>query len=93
MNKKRSVAFFLVGIAALAGTAGTASAQSLTIGGVSQAEGNNGNTDYIFTITLSPAHTLQVDVDWTALDNSATTADNDYIADSGTVTFLPGETA
>lgn len=60
---------------------------------VSTAEGNSGTTEIDFTVTLSVASEVPVTVDFATADDSATTADGDYVAASGTVTFAPGETS
>jgi CSLREA domain-containing protein len=64
---------------------------SLSIKDVSVAEGNSGTTNLIFTVTLSAASNLMVNVDYATADGTATLADNDYQTASGTLTFNPGE--
>ncbi|AFZ00535.1 FG-GAP repeat domain-containing protein [Calothrix sp. PCC 6303] len=54
-------------------------------------EGNSATTEYQFTVNLSKASTAIVTVDYQTEDETATTEDNDYIANSGTLTFQPGE--
>lgn len=54
-------------------------------------EGNAGNTDLSFTVTLSEAQVEAVTVDFATEDGTATLADGDYLAASGTLTFAPGE--
>ncbi|MDX2231165.1 MAG: Ig-like domain-containing protein [Leptolyngbyaceae cyanobacterium bins.349] len=66
---------------------------SLNIANVSQAEGNSGNTSHRFTVTLSSASSQTVSVNYATADGTATVADGDYVADSGTLIFLPGETS
>ncbi len=73
--------------------AGPAVAQSLTISGASGPEGNTGLTDFTLTVTLSPASSQTVTVNWATANNSATTADSDYLAASATLTFPPGSTS
>lgn len=63
-----------------------------SIGDVSVLEGNSGNTDAEFTVTLSGAAGSPVTVDFATADGTATLGDNDYLATSGTLTFAPGET-
>jgi Calx-beta domain/Domain of unknown function (DUF4214)/WD40-like Beta Propeller Repeat len=65
---------------------------SLSINDVSQNEGNSGTTSFNFTVTLSAASGQPVTVRFAASDGSATTADNDYQAASGNLTFAPGQT-
>jgi Tol biopolymer transport system component len=57
-------------------------------------EGNAGPTPATFTVTLTPASAQTVTVHYSTQDNSATTADNDYVAIPDTLlTFNPGETS
>jgi hypothetical protein len=65
-------------------------ASSLSIDDVSVTEGNAGTTIATFTVTLSPISGQTVTVDFATADGTATTADNDYVATSGTLTFTPG---
>ena len=64
----------------------------LVISDVSVTEGDSGTTNAVFTVTLSSAASQIVTVDYTTVDNSATTADSDYNSTGGTLTFLPGTT-
>ncbi len=58
--------------------------------GVTQNEGNKGaTTAYVFNVILSTITPGTVTVGYTTKDNSATTADNDYVAQSGILTFAP----
>ncbi len=66
---------------------------SLTIGDVSQAEGNSGTTNFVFTATLSAASGQTVTVAFTTADGTATLLGQDYLAKSGTLTFSPGQTS
>jgi hypothetical protein len=63
---------------------------SISANDVSITEGNSGTTNLVFTITLSQASNLTVTVDYATADGSATTADSDYQAATGTLTFSPG---
>jgi len=63
----------------------------LTIGDVSLAEGNSGDTSFVFTASLSVASTTPVVVTYATADGTATVADQDYVATSGTLTFAAGE--
>src|SRR5581483_3512923 len=47
---------------------------------------------FIFTVTLSQASATPVTVAYTTADGTATLADNDYLATSGTLTFAAGQT-
>jgi hypothetical protein len=69
---------------------GGAPLPTLAIDDVSHAEGNAGTTPFVFTVTLSAASATPVTVNWATADGSATSADNDYVPASGTVTFSPG---
>ena len=61
---------------------------------VSVPEGQTGDTSFATVdVTLSAASGLDVSVDWTTADDTATVADNDYIADAGQLDFAPGETS
>ena len=64
---------------------------SLSINDVTVIEGNTGTTNAVFTVTLSPASPGTVTVNFTTANGSAT-AGSDYLANSGTLTFNPGET-
>ncbi|MFO0800037.1 MAG: Calx-beta domain-containing protein [Gemmataceae bacterium] len=64
---------------------------SLSISGVTQAEGDSGATAFVFTVTLSAASGRVVSVNYATADGTAT-AGGDYSAASGTLTFAPGET-
>ncbi|MCR6663349.1 MAG: lamin tail domain-containing protein [Luteimonas sp.] len=65
-----------------------------SIGNTSAAEGDSGTTPFFFTISLSqPAGEDGASVDWATADGTATVADNDYIAASGTATFIEGQTS
>jgi hypothetical protein len=66
---------------------------SLSIGDVTVTEGNAGTVNAVFTVLLSAAWDQTVTVHYTTADNTATTADNDYLATSGTLTFDPGVTS
>ena len=55
-------------------------------------DGESGTTPYTFTVNLSAACVAAVTVNYATADGTATTADSDYLATSGTLTFTPGET-
>ena len=57
------------------------------------AEGNSGTSTATFTVSLSAASGQTVTVTYATADGTATTADNDYVATAGTLTFNPGDTA
>jgi Domain of unknown function (DUF4394)/Calx-beta domain/Domain of unknown function (DUF4214) len=64
---------------------------AVTINNVTQAEGNSGTTNFVFTVTLSAASGQQVRVDFATQDGTATSP-SDYAATQGTLTFNPGTT-
>jgi PKD repeat protein len=64
----------------------------ISISDVTAAEGDAGTTAFNFAVTLSQSTTATVTVNFTTVDGTATVADSDYVADSGTVTFVPGDT-
>src|SRR5213083_1633113 len=66
---------------------------TIAINDVTVTEGNGGTTNAIFSVTLSAASSQTITVTYATADGTATTADNDYVAASGTVTFAPGVTS
>jgi hypothetical protein len=71
----------------------SAPAPSLSISDTSVTEGNSGTASAVFTVTMTAACCQSVIVNYATADGTATTADNDYVATSGTLTFVPGETS
>jgi len=65
---------------------------ALSIDDVAAAEGNAGTTTLGFTVSLSAVSGQTVTVGYATADGTATTADADYMAASGTLTFAPGAT-
>ena len=57
------------------------------------AEGNSGTSRLVLPVSLSAASGRTVTVNYQTADGTATTADSDYVAASGSLTFAPGETA
>jgi glucose/arabinose dehydrogenase len=68
------------------------STPTLAINDVSITEGNAGTSQASFTVLLSPASSQTVTVQYATANNSALSG-TDYVATSGTVTFLPGQTS
>ena len=68
-------------------------AATLSIAGVSITEGDSGTRNADLVVTLSRSLTQTVTVDYATSDGTATTADNDYSAASGTLTFSPSTTS
>ncbi|HEX2914300.1 MAG TPA: Calx-beta domain-containing protein [Chloroflexia bacterium] len=66
---------------------------SLSIGNVTKVEGNSGTTAFDFPVTLSSVSSQPITVDYATADGTATTADNDYSAASGTLTIPAGQTS
>ena len=65
----------------------------ISINDVSKQEGKgNRTTLFTFTVTLSAAYDQAVTMSYQTVNGTATTAGNDYIAKTGTLTFNPGET-
>jgi glucose/arabinose dehydrogenase len=64
---------------------------TLAINDVSVTEGNAGTSLATFTVTLSPASAQTVTVQFASANNTAFSG-TDYVANSGTVTFTPGQT-
>src|SRR5437764_5013275 len=64
---------------------------TLSINNVSANEGNSGTTPFTFTVTLSAASASTVTASF-ATSNGTATAGSDYVANSGVVTFTPGQT-
>jgi Calx-beta domain/FG-GAP-like repeat len=56
-------------------------------------EGNSNTSEYNFTVSLSGSSTETVVVNYTTADGTATTADKDYVLNSGVLSFEPGQTS
>ena len=67
-------------------------APRISINNVTQNEAAHGSTAFVFTVSLSVAYDIPVTVHYATRDGSATVADKDYLATSGTLTFAPGQT-
>jgi probable HAF family extracellular repeat protein len=65
--------------------------RSLTISDVAMQEGRFGTRVFVFTLTLSAPANAPVTVNY-ATANGTATAGSDYNAQSGTITFAPGQT-
>ncbi len=66
---------------------------SISIQGATANEGNEGTTPFQFTVNLSAPSAQLVTVDFATADGTATTADSDYLAVSGALSFAPGQTS
>src|SRR5262245_52498635 len=65
---------------------------AISISDVSLAEGNLGQTAFVFTVRLSEASSRAVSVKYATANGSARTGDGDFVGKSGTLTFAPEET-
>jgi hypothetical protein len=68
------------------------SAPTFAIDDVTHNEGNAGTTSYTFTVTKTGSTALNSAVSFSTVDGTATTANNDYQTQSGTLNFLPADT-
>lgn len=68
-------------------------APTISIDDIAFAEGNSGTKNAIFKVSLNKAYTAPVTVDYKTLDETATTADKEYVAAAGTLTFNPDQTS
>jgi uncharacterized repeat protein (TIGR01451 family) len=66
-------------------------APTLAIDNVTQAEGNSGTTNFVFTVMLAGSTAQSVSVNYATADGTAA-AGSDYSATSGVLTFAPGVT-
>jgi predicted extracellular nuclease len=62
----------------------------VSFGSTSAAEGDSGTTPFFFTISSNIAPTTDLNIGYTTVDGTATTAGNDYVAKSGTATIAAG---
>jgi hypothetical protein len=66
----------------------------ISITDVTKLEGRGNNkTLFTFTVMLSAAYDELVTMSFQTVNGMATTGNNDYVAKTGTLTFLPGETS
>lgn len=64
---------------------------TLSINDGSVTEGNTGTANLTFTVTLSAASNLTVNVNYATANGTATVADSDYQSASSSLTFNPGD--
>jgi hypothetical protein len=60
---------------------------------LSAKEGNKNTTAFTFVVTLSAPSEKEIRVNFATANGTATTADNDYVAKSGTLVFAAGQTS
>lgn len=66
----------------------------VSISDVTKKEGNGKKLAlFVFTVSLSAAYDQPLTMSYRTVDGTATTSDSDYVAQTGTLTFAPGETA
>jgi subtilisin-like proprotein convertase family protein len=83
---------FSLRISTLQCTAANTTLPVLSINDASASEGNLGTNGVTFTVTLAPASSQTVTVNF-ATSNGTATAGSDYTSTSGTLTFAPGDTS
>jgi len=66
---------------------------TISIANNSSSEGNSGTKALAFTVKLSNSYPLPVTVKYSTADGTALVGSNDYSAQTGTLTFAPGETS
>lgn len=65
----------------------------VSISNVKKREGGTATTtQFVFVVTLSAAYDQSVSMSYRTVNGGATTEDYDYVANSGVLTFAPGET-
>jgi hypothetical protein len=64
---------------------------AISISDVALAEGNAGQTAFVFTVSLSEASSKPVSVQYATANGTARTGDSDFVGKSGALTFAPGE--
>ncbi len=76
-------------------SAGYTGDANISVSDSSVKEGNTGTTQIIFNVTLSTIQGYRVEVQYQLIDGTATTANGDYLAATGTqiLVFSPGETS
>ena len=65
---------------------------AVSIGDVYLAEGNSGQTAFVFAVNLSKASSREVSVNFATRDGTAAAPTDDYVPTAGTLTFARGET-
>jgi beta-glucanase (GH16 family) len=65
---------------------------TVSISGVTQPEGNTGNTSFGFVITLNKPSSVPVIITWSTLEGTAKAPEDFTTVNNQTITFLPNET-
>lgn len=78
---------------ALVPTAAQGQTAVINISGATVTEGDAGTTTVTFNIVCDPCDSVNAIVNWSTMDGTATTADNDYVAKSGKIDDLGNGTA
>lgn len=71
------------------GGGGGTGSPTLSIDSATVIEGDSGTTSVTLTVSVFPVSTGAITVDYATADDTATAADNDYVAASGTLSFTP----
>jgi len=66
---------------------------AISIKNVSVNPGTSGTTNAVFAVSLSNPSYQAITVHYATADGTATAGTNDYLATSGTLTFMPGQTS
>ena len=66
---------------------------TVSIGDASIVEGNSGTSLMTFVVSLSNPSGQGISVNFSTVNGTAKTSDNDYVAQSGSVYFAPGQTS
>src|SRR6266516_6973579 len=69
------------------------SSASFAIADVTAAEGNAGSSSFSLTVTKTGSTAFSTSVNFATADGTATIADGDYVSNTGTLSFLPGDTS
>src|SRR5262245_2858781 len=64
---------------------------AIRISDVTLAEDHHGQTAFVFTVSLSEGSLKEVSVKYGTANGSAKTSNDDYVGQSGTLTFRPGQ--
>ena len=84
--------WLILAFGSLLSSAAEAQLPTLSIQDTSVIEGNIGTTNADFIVNVSAASSFTITVSYTTMDGSATVADSDYQARSGTLTIFAGQT-